>query len=123
MIRLDWDDIANDEMERRIEIIKRNNLVDTIEVRESPSGSGYHVIIEPYYSLNPTFVWRLRRAWKDDGNRLVKDVFSKNKYRDVMFQSKSYRAMGQTLLLNETKIFKCKRLTWNSGVWRNVNNY
>ena len=120
MIRLDWDGIANDEMERRIEIIKKNSIVETIEVRASPSRDGYHIIIESYHSLNPVFIWRLRRAWKDDGFRLVKDVFSKNKYRDVMFQSKVIRGMGRTLLISEEKMFKCKRLAWNSGVWKNV---
>ena len=105
-VRLDWDKIAYSTAMKRIEKIKKNSVVMAIELRESPSGNGYHVLIGMAYSLNPTFIWRLRRAWKDDGFRLVKDVFNRKPYRDVLFQSKRFRKNGMSLILSETKMFK-----------------
>ena len=119
-VRLDWDKIAYDEALKRVEFIKKNNAVVSIELRESPSGNGYHAIIYTYWSLNPTFIWRLRRAWKDDGFRLVKDVFNKRPFRDVLFQSKRLRKNGMSLIVSETKMFKCERERYMSEVWKNV---
>ena len=108
-VRLDWDKIAYTTALKRIEVIKKNSAVMDIELRESPSGNGYHTIIGMGFSLNPTFIWRLRRAWKDDGFRLVKDVFSRKPYRDVLFQSKRIRKNGVSMILEETKMFKWSR--------------
>ena len=108
-VRLDWDKISYHVAVRRIIKIKKNKSVKSIELRESPSGNGYHVLIDMGYSLNPTFIWRLRRAWKDDGNRLVKDVFQKRPFRDVLFQSKRLRKNGMSIIVNETKMFKWTR--------------
>ena len=108
MIRLDWDKISYSVALERIEKIKKNIAVKSIELRESPSGNGYHVYIHTWWFIHYSLVWRLRRAWKDDGNRLVKDVMNKKaKFRDVMFQSKRDGKTG--LVMNETPMFKLNR--------------
>ncbi len=108
-VRLDWDKISYHVAVRRIIKIKKNKAVAAIELLESPSGNGYHVLIDMGFSLDPTFIWRLRRAWKDDGNRLVKDVFNKRPFRDVLFQSKRLRKNGMSIIVNETAMFKWTR--------------
>ena len=108
MIRLDWDKISYSVAIKRLEHIKKNTHIRKIELRESPSGNGYHVYLTPFSFLHYSIVWRLRRLWKDDGNRLVKDVMNKKaKFRDVMFESKRDGKTG--LVMNETPMLKFSR--------------
>ena len=90
MITLDWDGIAYDDASDRITRIMEDPHVESIELRSSPSLDGYHVYIELFIGDRPPQSWYLRRAWNDDGIRLVKDILSPRKiYRNVMFVYKA----------------------------------
>ena len=84
--RLDWDDITFSECKRRITLLKAYPIVREIELRASAM-SGFHIILS-CDNVNPKRVLYLRRIWKDDGNRLVKDVLDSGYHRDVMFRYK-----------------------------------
>ena len=89
-IRLDWDDISFNECKRRISTIMKSSLVQALELRSSVT-SGFHIIVSiktPEGFLTSSYIHRLRRIWKDDGNRLVKDILDSGCHRDVMFRYK-----------------------------------
>ena len=83
--RLDWDDISFNECKRRISTIMKSSLVQALELRLSAT-SGFHIIVS--CNIHPDRVYYYRRIWKDDGNRLVKDVLDSGCHRDVMFRYK-----------------------------------
>lgn len=90
IIRLDWDDISFNECKRRISKIMKSSLVLALELRLSAT-SGFHIILSiktPEGFFTSSYIHRLRRMWKDDGNRLVKDVLDSGCHRDVMFRYK-----------------------------------
>ena len=93
MIKLDWDNITWTEVEKRINYIKSFRFIKRIEICESPSLSGYHVRIQTKYPINETLSYRYRQMFKDDGNRLVKDILfrTKNIPHDILFNSKTIK--------------------------------
>lgn len=109
---LDWDHISWNECKKRISQIKENNLIKSIEVRLSPI-SGFHIYLKLYHNLHIEHIWRLRRAWKDDGNRLVRDVFSTLSHRNVMFRYK--KIGGQTWY--EVPIYIYTRIEYKKAEW------
>ena len=116
-ICLDWDLIALAEALERIERIKLNNTIKQITLYESASQKGYHCICETYYYMNPTLVYILRRAWKDDGDKLVEDVMYKSApFREVLF---SYKVI-KGLKISRTKMFILYRLKYYSSTWQSV---
>ncbi len=88
MIRLDWDAITLGEARRRAQLILLDSRVSGLRVCLSPT-DGFHVYVETLYQLNPMAIIRLRNEWKDDGNRLVKDLLEMGMtHRDVLFKYK-----------------------------------
>ena len=116
-ICLDWDLIALPEALKRIEKIKLNNTIKQITLYESASQKGYHCICETYYYMNPTLVYILRRAWKDDGDKLVEDVMYKSApFREVLFSYKVVKGFK----LSRIKMFILYRLKYYSSTWQSV---
>ena len=87
IIRLDWDDISFNECKRRISVIMKSSLVRELELRLSAT-SGFHIIVSLTHQLCHDGYFYYRRIWKDDGNRLVKDLLDSGCHRDVMFRYK-----------------------------------
>ena len=88
MIRLDWDSITLGECRRRVQLILSYSQVAEVKVCLSPT-DGFHIYVSTLYELNPMAVIRLRNEWKDDGNRLVKDLLELGaSHRDVLFKYK-----------------------------------
>ncbi len=116
-IKLDWDNIAFKEAERRIELIKKEGLVESINLRESATQKGYHAIVKTYHYIPVTARYRYRRMWKDDGFRLVGDIMNKSAYfRDVLFD---YKKFGD-LRLEATPMFLYKRDKQFSSKWHKI---
>ncbi len=113
MISLDWDKINYTEAARRINFILNEYSVIGLELRTSPRLDGFHVYVETS-TENPVRVRRLRRSWKDDPIRLVKDLLSDRRIlRNVMFVYKC-SPLGR---LNETPIIKYYRDS-RSNEWK-----
>lgn len=111
VITLDWDNISYQTCARRIAFMLNNPLIETIELRVSPSLDGFHCYVECFIE-NPSAVFRLRRDWKDDGIRVCTDFASPRAiYRNVMFVYKS-SPLGR---MNETPIVKYYR---HKGKWK-----
>ena len=109
-IRLDWDDITWSECRNRIESLKQESIVQSIELLFSAK-SGFHIYVNSYFHLPIQRIWYLRRLWKDDGNRLVMDVLHfPAYYRDVMFRKKGD--------WTEEPLTTYKRLHYNSDIWK-----
>ena len=112
-ITLDWDDITLEAALKRVSQIRLNPLVESISLSLSPC-SGFHVFVSSYFDLNPIKVFKLRNDWKDDGNRLVKDILSAGRpYRDVMFNFKERGGVRWY----ETPLFLYTRKSQDSIKW------
>lgn len=111
-IRLDWDDITFSECKRRIAILKQDPLVRTLELRLSPQ-SGFHIILSLFLTLSRYEEFLLRRSWKDDGNRLVKDVMNQTYFRDVLFH---YKVMAGTTWYEEPLVTYTR--LGHTDIWR-----
>ena len=113
MITLDWDNIAYNEAERRLCTIMGTPLTRTIELRASPSLDGFHVYIETDNEGGIGTTWRYRRAWQDDGIRLVQDILAPRAiHRNVLFVYKS-SPLGKQ---GEIPMFKYERVG-NTNEW------
>ncbi len=90
-ILLDWDKISFNEAIERISKIKKYDVVKSIEIRMSPT-NGYHIYIELIWQMHQEELFRYRKMWKDDGNRLMMDCFwrlgNEKNNSDVMFIKK-----------------------------------
>ena len=93
MIRLDWDNCSYGTMLKRIEILKRANSIQSIEIRASPSLDGYHCLVSTFAKIPQQFEYFLRSEWWDDPIRLKNDMLLYNKARNVLFQKKIYKNM------------------------------
>ena len=113
MISLDWDDITYPQAELRLHKIMDNKYIRSIEIRASPSLDGFHVYIESDNEGGIEKTWRDRRAWQDDGRRLVQDILAPRAiHRDVMFVYKS-SPLGT---MNEIPMVKYERVA-NTNEW------
>ena len=110
MIRLDWDNIGRKTCKERIDSIKGSKYVQSIEVRASPSLDGYHVIVNTFYAIPRGVEHFLRKEWWDDLNRLVMDMLSYTRARNVLFQSKIINGIE----LNEIPLYLYYRHKQNS---------
>ena len=93
MIKLDWDNCSYHQMLKRIEILKRANSIQSIEIRASPSLDGYHCLVSTFAKIPQQFEYFLRSEWWDDPIRLKNDMLLYNKARNVLFQKKIYKNM------------------------------
>ena len=113
MISLDWDEIAYNEASHRLLDIMEDPCIQTIELRASPSLDGFHVYITSDSEGGIGKTWRSRRAWQDDGRRLVQDILAPRAiHRDVMFVYKS-SPLGT---MNEIPMVKYQRIA-NTNEW------
>ena len=46
MLKLDYDYIAYTELKKRVEFIKKHEIVKSIKIYQSPSCNGYHLYID-----------------------------------------------------------------------------
>jgi len=106
-INFDWDSITNIEAQKRcMAIMEHYNFIEKMKLYQSSSLDGCHAVATPFYYLNPVFRYRIRRAWGDDGKRLVEDVLKKSApFRDVMFSKKIKIKMGQTMIFERIPLF------------------
>ena len=89
MIKLDWDNIAYYTCMIRINQIKKDKVVNSIKIFESPKGEGYHVYIKENYPLTFEQKIHYRKIWKDDPKRIIIDLLKiGNEPSDVMFKYK-----------------------------------
>ena|SRR3990167_5779784 len=114
MITLDWDNINYEEAARRVCKILAFSSVQSLEIRTSPSLGGFHIYIETH-PINEAMQISLRQRWKDDGRRILGDLFApKAVYRNVMFVYKS-SPLGT---LGEIPIVKYERMATNNWkIW------
>ncbi len=112
---LDWDNIALNEAIKRIVFIMNHKAIESIYLYESSTQKGYHISIKTYWYINPTFIFYLRRIWKDDGNRLIEDIFNKKAiFRDVAFEYKIIKGVK----CSRTTMFKFNRIKYLSKKWQ-----
>ena len=112
MIKLDWDNCSYHQMLKRIEILKRANSIQSIEIRASPSLDGYHCLVSTFAKIPQQFEYFLRSEWWDDPIRLKNDMLLYNKARNVLFQKKIYKNMEfneilMILVSRENKRSRC----------------
>lgn len=90
-LTLDWDDITYAEAERRIDYIFDNySNVRKLVLSQSPL-SGYHVRL---YLYGDTNIALMRRAFKDDGRRLVHDLLNRPYYiHDILWSRKTVQGI------------------------------
>ena len=89
MIKLDWDNIAYYSCMKRINEIKKDKVVNSIKIFESPKGDGYHIYIKENYPLTFKQKIHYRKIWKDDGKRIQIDLAKVGREpRDVIFKYK-----------------------------------
>lgn len=113
IIMLDWDRITINEAKRRISLIKNTQWAKSVEIKMSPL-NGYHVYVYLFHPVDEQTSYKLRRWWKDDGRRLMIDVFWKaNSGKDtanVMFTQK----FKYKMIWSEVPLFLYQRKTINS---------
>jgi hypothetical protein len=85
MLKLDYDYIAYDELKRRVDFIKKYDVIKSIKIFQSPSCNGYHLYIETNKELNWNEKIKYRKLFKDDGQRIVLDLLKKEELKDVLF--------------------------------------
>ena len=90
MIRLDWDDCSYGKMLKRIEQMKRSILIQSIEIRASPSLDGYHCIISTFDHIPRNYEHFLRREWWDDIRRLILMILVSRKDRYSVWNEKIF---------------------------------
>ena len=117
MIRLDWDDCSYHQMLKRIEILKRANSIQSIEIRASPSLDGYHCIVSTFAKIPRQFEFFLRSEWWDDPIRLKNDMLLYDKARNVLFQKKIYKNMEFKEILMILVSRKNKYSSWNEEIF------
>ena len=117
MIRLDWDDCSYHQMLKRIEILKRANSIQSIEIRASPSLDGYHCIVSTFAKIPRQFEFFLRSEWWDDPIRLKNDMLLYDKARNVLFQKKIYKNMEFKEILMILISRKNKYSSWNEEIF------
>ena len=89
-ITLDWDNIAWSECKKRLDFISKDrNDIEEIKIFNSPLCDGYHIYIyfKDYIKWNNILL--LRRRYKDDGNRIVIDIFKDKK--EIMMRMFRYK--------------------------------
>ncbi len=78
----------------RISTIKKDKIVNTIQIFQSPKGDGYHIYIKENYPLTFEQKIHYRRIWKDDPKRIIIDLLKVGKEpTDVMFKYKYQRGI------------------------------
>lgn len=84
---LDWDNISIDEAYRRVDYIKKN-LKSLRMLKLSLSGTkGFHVRV---YCNGLIHVANMRKIFKDDGRRLVNDIFNRSDgIHDILWSRKT----------------------------------
>ena len=117
MIRLDWDDCSYHQMLKRIEILKRANSIQSIEIRASPSLDGYHCLVSTFAKIPQQFEYFLRSEWWDDPIRLKNDMLLYDKARNVLFQKKIYKNMEFKEILMILVSRKNKYSSWNEEIF------
>ena len=117
MIRLDWDNCSYHQMLKRIEILKRANSIQSIEIRASPSLDGYHCIVSTFAKIPRQFEFFLRSEWSDDPIRLKNDMLLYDKARNVLFQKKIYKNMEFKEILMILVSRKNKYSSWNEEIF------
>jgi len=117
MIRLDWDNCSYHQMLKRIEILKRANSIQSIEIRASPSLDGYHCLVSTFAKIPQQFEYFLRSEWWDDPIRLKNDMLLYNKARNVLFQKKIYKNMEFNEILMILVSRENKRSRWNEEIF------
>ena len=117
MIRLDWDNCSYLQMLKRIEILKRANSIQSIEIRASPSLDGYHCLVSTFAKIPQQFEYFLRSEWWDDPIRLKNDMLLYNKARNVLFQKKIYKNMEFNEILMILVSRENKRSRWNEEIF------
>ena len=73
---------------RRVEFIKNNSIFRSLDIFESPSGSGYHLYIKTSRDLNFSQKILYRKLFKDDGQRIVFDLLKRERLKDVLFSQR-----------------------------------
>ena len=122
MIRLDWDDCSYGKMLKRIEQMKRSILIQSIEIRASPSLDGYHCIVSTFDHIPRNYEHFLRREWWDDIRRLNNDMLTYSKARNVLFQKKIYKNMVFSEILMILVSRKNKYSVWNEKIFDKTQN-
>tara|TARA_R100001086_G_scaffold224153_1_gene142018 strand:+ start:499 stop:837 length:339 start_codon:yes stop_codon:yes gene_type:complete len=90
IITLDYDDIAWKECKERIDFILQSNYVKSIKVFSSPLGDGYHLYVMLHQYMEWNLIMRLRRKWKDDGQRVMIDLMKERpEVMMIIFRSKT----------------------------------
>ena len=117
MIRLDWDNCSYHQMLKRIEILKRANSIQSIEIRASPSLDGYHCLVSTFAKIPQQFEYFLRSEWWDDPIRLKNDMLLYNKARNVLFQKKIYKNMEFNEILMILVSRKDRYSVWNEKIF------
>ena len=117
MIRLDWDDCSYGKMLKRIEQMKRSILIQSIEIRASPSLDGYHCIVSTFGDIPQNYEYTLRSEWWDDPIRLKNDMLLYSKARNVLFQKKIYKNMVFSEILMILVSRKDRYSVWNEKVF------
>ena len=51
MIKIDYDNIAHSELNKRLEFIKNNPITKSIKIFQSPSLDGFHLYVTPTKEL------------------------------------------------------------------------
>ena len=116
MIKLDWDNCSYHQMLKRIEILKRANSIQSIEIRASPSLDGYHCLVSTFAKIPQQFEYFLRSEWWDDPIRLKNDMLLYNKARNVLFQKKIYKNMEFNEILMILVSRENKQSIWNEEI-------
>ena len=122
MIRLDWDNCSYHQMIKRIEIMKRSILIQSIEIRASPSLDGYHCIVSTFGHIPINYEYTLRSEWWDDPIRLKNDMLIYSKARNVLFQKKIYKNMVFSEILMILVSRKNKYSIWNEKIFDKTQN-
>ena len=122
MIRLDWDNCSYGTMLKRIEQMKRSILIQSIEIRASPSLDGYHCIVSTFGHIPINYEYTLRSEWWDDPIRLKNDMLLYNKARNVLFQKKIYKNMVFSEILMILVSRKNKHSSWSEKIFDKTQN-
>ena len=117
MIRLDWDNCSYHQMLKRIEILKRANSIQSIEIRASPSLDGYHCLVSTFAKIPRQIELLLSSEWWDDPIRLKNDMLLYDKARNVLFQKKIYKNMEFKEILMILVSRKNKYSSWNEEIF------
>ena len=74
-LTLDWDNIGIEEAFKRVGYILANHTNVRKLVLSFSGFKGFHVRVYLYGNSN---IVLLRKAWKDDGNRLINDILNRD---------------------------------------------